>query len=593
MGWSRAARRAGGALAAVLTALVCGAAPGYADPPDAVTGPRGATLVATGEAHSCTITTLGAVYCWGDNAHGQLGDGNRPVDRGTAGPVRTTGALADKDIVQLDAGGAHTCAVDVQGAVYCWGDNSHGQLGTGSADAGTDEPVEVGGLLVGKAAVKVVAGAQHTCALIDTGEVFCWGDDTDGQLGDDAALTPVAEPVPVRTAAPSSLAGRTVVDLTAHRRNTCAVDHGGAAHCWGADQSGQLGDGGAATDSPVPVAVDASGALAGRTLVQIDAGAAFVCAVATTGAAYCWGDNSSGALGNADPGTDRTVPVAVRTAGALDGRTLVQVEAGEQHACALDRTGAAYCWGDNGDGQLGNGAAPTDVGEPAAVAAPVALGAAPAIDIDTTARHTCAVNALAVVYCWGYNANGQLGDGTVSASDTPVPVVGLPTLPGSPTGVRADPRPAALRVSWRAPDDFGSGTLQAYVTLALPAELLPVESVSEPSRLRALVQAARSRATAAASPPSDPSFGFCVTRAATACTVSGLTAGRRYLVLVLAVTTDGISPPSEPVYAVPASAVLPVTGAGVTGLLAAGLALVGLGAVLLRLRRRRAVVWAP
>jgi len=155
--------------------------------------------------------------------------------------------------------------------------------------------------------------------------------------------------VPVYTG--GALAGRTLTQIVAGASSTCALDSTGLAYCWGLDSSGQLGNNNT-TQSPVPVAVNTSGVLAGKTLTQLAAGNAHVCAIDSTGAAYCWGSNGGGQLGINS--TRSLVPVAVTTSGVLSGVTLTQIAAGYAHTCAVSSAGAAYCWGANGNGQLGN-----------------------------------------------------------------------------------------------------------------------------------------------------------------------------------------------------------------------------------------------
>lgn len=150
------------------------------------------------------------------------------------------------------------------------------------------------------------------------------------------------------------LAGKTLTQITIGDQFACALDNAGAAYCWGWNEWGPLGDG-STTESDVPVAVDTGGVLAGKTLSQISAGNRDVCALDSTGAAYCWGEGSAGKLGDGNThGT--TVPVAVDTHGVLAGKTLTQITVGDGTACALSSAGAAYCWGAGGLGELGDGA---------------------------------------------------------------------------------------------------------------------------------------------------------------------------------------------------------------------------------------------
>ena len=253
----------------------------------------------------------------------------------------TSGVLAGKTLTQIAVGQSHTCALDSTGAAYCWGANFYGQLGDGdTASSSVPVAVDTSGVLAGKTLTQIATGSGHTCALDSTGAAYCWGYNYTGQLGDgDTASTTV--PVAVDTS--GVLAGKTLTQITTGNVNTCVLDSSGHAYCWG--DGAELGDGSGAW-SAAPVAVDTSGVLAGKTLTHITAGTLHACALDSTGAAYCWGANVTGQLGDGST-TSTDVPVAVERSGVLAGKTLTQISAGWFDTCALDSTGAAYCWGDN------------------------------------------------------------------------------------------------------------------------------------------------------------------------------------------------------------------------------------------------------
>ncbi|GEJ56471.1 RCC1 domain-containing protein [Anaeromyxobacter diazotrophicus] len=361
---------------------------------------RRATAVAAGFAHTCALLEDGAVRCWGANEHGQLGDGTA---QGSAVPVAV--ALPGPASA-LAAGFVHGCAVLAQdGAVYCWGDNTTGALGDGTR-VQRPAPVRVQGL-PGPASLVAAGGGEtaappsatyygHTCAAAGGG-VWCWGSDDSGQLGDGAqADRAVPAPASGLAAAPSALA--------AGDRHTCALVGGGVL-CWGAGGSFQLGDGGS-SDQPRPVGV--AGLPQGTTALA--AGAAHTCAVAA-GALYCWGANASGQVSGGDSAlvsVPRPAPVALpgvapaavaagdrhtcavgaagevvcfgandqsQLAAAPTPRGLVTapvaparaVAAGFDHTCALLQDGGVACWGAGDRGQLGAGAAGGAVAAPALV----------------------------------------------------------------------------------------------------------------------------------------------------------------------------------------------------------------------------------
>jgi alpha-tubulin suppressor-like RCC1 family protein len=196
--------------------------------------------------------------------------------------------------------------------------------------------------------------------------------------------------------------------ISAGLSTVCAVSRAGAAYCWGANASGQLGNN-STTDSPVPVAVTASGALSGVTLTQLETLNVATCALSGAGAAYCWGSNSNGQLGN-NSTTQSNVPVTVLTGTAI----LTQVTAGTSYACVLTTTGDAGCWGLNSSGQVGNPATAVNFLVPAPVTSEATM-------IAAAANASCLTrNGKAL--CWGDNGTGQLGIGSNTESHLPVAV---------------------------------------------------------------------------------------------------------------------------------------------------------------------------
>lgn len=303
-------------------------------------------------------------------------------------------AVARAHVVpSITAGGEHTCVVTSAGAALCWGSNQRGELGNGSTFTSTS-PVAVSGLASG--VIVITGGNYFTCALTDTGAAWCWGGGSLGQLGNGVGgdqYTPVAV---------SGLASG-LVAIAAGQDHACAVTTAGAAKCWGGNSFGQLGNG-TTTNSYTPVAV--SGLTSG--VVTITAGAYHTCARTNTGAVKCWGNNSSGQLGNGTT-INSTTPVAV--SGLASG--VAAISAGGSHTCAITNTGAAWCWGSNLYGRLGNGTT-TDSSTPVAVGY-ITSGATA---ISAGGMHTCAVVDGAAL-CWGAGSLGQLGDGGGGHSSWP------------------------------------------------------------------------------------------------------------------------------------------------------------------------------
>ena len=228
-----------------------------------------------------------------------------------------------------------------------WGLNNHGQFGNNSTTSSIPPvAVDTSGALAGTTVSAISAGGSHSCAVAD-GRAFCWGSNDFWNTS--------ATNVLVRTAVDTSgaLAGKTVTAISTGGSHTCAVAEG-RAYCWGSNHSGELGNN-STVDSLVPVAVDVSGALAGKTVTAISAGSGHTCAVAE-GRAYCWGSNGWGGRfwGNREQQhNDSWVPVAVDASGKLAGKTVTAISTGSGHTCAI-ADGRAYCWGANGFGGLGN-----------------------------------------------------------------------------------------------------------------------------------------------------------------------------------------------------------------------------------------------
>jgi hypothetical protein len=464
-----------------------------------------AALITAGSFHSCAIES-GKAYCWGDNGSGQLGNGSTA---GSSVPVAvdTSGVLAGRALTQITAGGAYTCALDAAGAAYCWGDNASGQLGDGGTVSKSSVPVAVdtSGVLAGQTLTQITADGYHTCVLDAAGAAYCWGDNGTGQLGDGGTAFDSSVPVAVDTS--GVLAGQALTQVTAGWYDTCALDAAGAAYCWGYNADGELGDG-KASDSSVPVAVDTSGLPAGRPLTQIAAGWIDACAVDSAGAAYCWGANGNGQLGDGKA-ADSSVPVAVDTSGVLAGRPLTQVTAGWYDTCALDAAGAAYCWGYNADGELGDGR-PGDSTVPVAVDTSGVLAGQTLTQVSVGTYSACAVDAAGAPYCWGANSWGQLGDHTATQSLVPVRAG-----PQPPATVTATPGDTTAAVSWRVPASLDTGILASYTATAVPGGIT------------------------------------CTAAKATTCTITGLTNGTTYRISVVARTTVGDSGASAPATVTP------------------------------------------
>ena len=362
--------------------------------------------------HTCAITPHGVVWCWGRNHSGQLGNNTTTI---SATPVRVydSGAVFLDGVMDICVGSEHTCAVKEDGTVWCWGDGTYGQLGVGdSIDRIRAFSVldQDGNPFDG--AVRVACGHGHTCAVKEDGTVWCWGQNSAGQAG---------SPNTGRVENPElvgGLAGQTVIGVTAGHSHTCALTSAGEMWCWGDNTYGQLGDG-TVTASSLPVHVLADGSSVFTGVVQADAGHDYTCAVKEDGTVWCWGGNADGQLGDGSY-SERHFPVRLTSMPAQD--RAMAVTAGAAFTCALMSGGDVWCWGDGTYGQLGTGDASPSV-TPMQVRDAAGTSFTDVTGLGAMMNHVCAVKEDGTVWCWGDGTYGQLGTG--DAYDRPYPSLSL------------------------------------------------------------------------------------------------------------------------------------------------------------------------
>jgi len=340
--------------------------------------------VALGLDHACAILEDATVRCWGSNLAGRLGQGdttNRgddPNEMGATLPVTMLGGSGKS--IEIAAGEAHTCAILSGGRVKCWGDNSFGQLGIGNKNAQGDQPAEMGDTLPavdlgpGRTATQLSLGVSHSCAVLDTELVKCWGNNEHGQLGrgdvdargDDDGEMGMLTPIDLGS-------GVLVRAVAAGWNHTCALLKDGTVKCWGANDLGQLGlgDTQARGDGPGEMGTALSAVNLGRSAVAISAGYNHTCALLDDKTVKCWGGNGLGQLGLGDTQHrgDAADELGARLSGVdLGARSVRSLSAARAHTCALLEGGSLRCWGNNASGQLGignvesHGAAPNTMG---------------------------------------------------------------------------------------------------------------------------------------------------------------------------------------------------------------------------------------
>jgi len=376
--------------------------------------------VDAGGGHTCVVIEGGRLRCWGLNGDGQLGLGHT-LTIGDDELPNSEGDVPMPGLVTQVSGGLaeSTCARLESGAVYCWGKNSHGQLGIGSTEAiGDDEHIMLA-VSLGEPAKEVQMGSFIACARLDSQDLHCWGYGGKGQLGygntddiGDNELPDTIDHVPV---------GGTITGFTAGGTHTCAVSTIGTVRCWGENTYGQLGYGHTAsvgvnnTPDQVGDAPIRPEQLPPFTKVtQLAAGVAHTCALFETGDVLCWGLGNLGQLGTGTTENlgDNEFP---STSPPIDlPSAAVSITAGSAHTCALLDTGDAYCWGSAVFGQLGYGNT-ENIGddEPPSEGGPIDAGGVIA-EISAGFFHTCARTETNEVRCWGNNDAGQLGQGNTS-----------------------------------------------------------------------------------------------------------------------------------------------------------------------------------
>lgn len=344
-----------------------------------------AQQLAAGAGHSCAVVPGGDLHCWGWDEQGQLGDAAPHYS--ISEPVRADGLT---DVVSVDGGSQHSCAVTGTGGVWCWGYNRWGQIGHGDGSS-PSTPNAVVGITT---ALAVATGGSHSCALLGDGSVWCWGHGYHGQLGSGSFIE---SNVPVQAAGISAASAIATGDS-----HSCAIVGAGAIKCWGRNHQGQLGNGAVDPDPGVLGAVDVFGI---STAIALAAGSNHTCALLQGGAVRCWGDGGRGALGNGASVDYSAVPVAV--VGISDA---IALASGDLHNCVVHSGGGMSCWGYNYFGTVGDGSNRNDRESPVVV-----VGVGDVTAIAAGAEHTCArvrqdpINVM----CWGHGNFGQLGDGLV------------------------------------------------------------------------------------------------------------------------------------------------------------------------------------
>ena len=399
--------------------LAAGVAGGFAFPRPVAAVTTGAVVaLSAGDNHTCSLHVDGTVQCWGSNDFGQLGN---PDVEASSTPVPVV-FPTPTHVVAIATGSFHTCAVDRDHRVFCWGSNGYGQLGLGSAMSRMT-PTLVTLTPTDGVASDVAAGGFTSCVLLSNGRAQCWGRNQYGEVGD---TTRTLRNVPTAVVGVSD-----AVDIDAGDNHVCVLRSVGTMFCWGRNIDGRTGD------------------TTFANVAEVSAGGTHTCARTTLGALRCWGSNSAGQLtpNNLNAGINR-------------------VAAGGRHTCVVADAGTVACWGDDSEGQLGE--------------SPVTFDGQMALEVASGARHTCARLDDSSVWCWGHSLFGQAGDQTLTTPSmpvrlitaiAPVPVAPAPVPPTLPEPVTPDPV---------LPEPIVPAPVIPEPTPAVPQPVVPAPVVSEP-----------------------------------------------------------------------------------------------------------------
>ena len=358
------------------------------------------TVFATPLVYNAISTGANHACAIANNRHAYCWGDNDDAEVGTGAASFTEPTPRRVDLTSeqaaVSAGGASTCALDFGGVASCWGRAVNGRLGR---DGAPGNPADPGPVATGLRFVRLASGGAHVCALAADGRGACWGADASGQLGDGGGLD--------RTTPTAIFGDAQWIDLTTGTTHSCALAMDATAWCWGANATGQVGDS-TTSDRNIPTPV-----VGGRQFTAISAGGGHTCALTGSGAAYCWGRNANGETGSGSP--DSIVPAPLAVTGGL---LLQSITAGGEHSCGIAADSLAYCWGANGSGQLGD-SSQADAAAPVAVRGGLHFAA-----LRAGAAFTCGLTGGLVVYCWGDGTQGQLGRTTLGSSTVPVRVAG-------------------------------------------------------------------------------------------------------------------------------------------------------------------------
>ncbi|MCB9092196.1 MAG: hypothetical protein H6620_06515, partial [Halobacteriovoraceae bacterium] len=372
--------------------------------------------ISLGYYHGCGLTDRGQVYCWGDDNYDQTADGvSGEQDKNKPVLIANDTLIVGEQFVHIYSGGTFSCGITNHRHTYCWGDDSQGQLGNGSgltSQQNMPSLIDLTNLSLGESFISLSLGHSHACGMTTHGNAYCWGYDFDGQLGDDASTTNQDKPtiVDLTNVATYSGTGARLTSIYAYSSHTCGIATDGKGYCWGYNNSGQLGDG-TSVSKGIPSLVIQGTRSATEVFTELALGEVHTCGVTDLGKAYCWGDNSSSQVGNGGGAGPYSAPQTVNVVNIPTMEKLVKIDAGDYHTCAITSGKELYCWGADTYGQLGDDGTPTNRNKATIIDhtnIPVNEGI---YSLSVQGNTTCALTGNIDAYCWGQDDNFQVGNG--------------------------------------------------------------------------------------------------------------------------------------------------------------------------------------
>lgn len=355
------------------------------------------STISLGDTHTCVVVQYEGIRCWGSNPYGELGNNSLSTSQ-----VPVNVASVGKVFKTISLGSGFACALSSEREVFCWGRNTNGQIGDGTT---ANRRTPVGPIVFPTTVEQISAGLGSVCALLSNSTIRCWGQNSYGQLGDNSTIGKLA---------PSTTVGgliATPTSVSVGHSHACALLINGQVQCWGRNNWGQLGTGTSGIDSLQAASV----VNLSENAVAISSGLFHSCVILQSGGVQCWGQNSGGKLGN-NSNLHSSSPVSVQSLSS----SVRSLSLGESQSCALTVTNAAFCWGGNNFGEIGDSSTTQRW-----VATQVSGMGSGVMALSAGDSHSCAVLISGDVKCWGSDSSGQLGNGIEGSRTSPGTAVSL------------------------------------------------------------------------------------------------------------------------------------------------------------------------